>query len=321
MFEPNLFPLSGKRIWVAGHRGMAGSAIVRRLTKAGSDVLTIPRSELDLTDARATRAYVHAQTPDAVVIAAAKVGGILANDTYPVDFLRDNLAIELSITGAAHEEGVNRLLFLGSTCIYPRDAAQPLTEESLLTGPLESTNEWYAIAKIAGIKLGQAYRKQFGRDYISAMPTNLFGPGDNYHPAHSHMVAGLVRRIHEAKMAGKREVVMWGTGTPRREIMHVDDLADACVFLLERYSGEQIVNVGQGEDYPINDIAGAIAHAVGWTGAFTHDLTKPDGTPRKQVDGSKLFSAGWRPKYDLSSGLADAYQWFVAHTAATLAAE
>ncbi|HEY5238477.1 MAG TPA: GDP-L-fucose synthase [Rhizomicrobium sp.] len=320
MFEPNLFPLKGKRIWVAGHRGMAGSAIARRLSLSGSEVLTIPRSELDLTDARATRAHVHSTRPDAIVIAAAKVGGILANDTYPVDFLRDNLAIELSIIGAAHEEDVGRLLFLGSTCIYPRDAKQPLTEDSLLTGPLETTNEWYAVAKIAGIKLGQAYRRQYGRDYISAMPTNLFGPGDNYHPDHSHMVAGLIRRIHGAKVTGKREVVMWGTGEPRREIMHVDDLADACAFLLEQYSDGQIINVGQGEDHSINDIAKAIAKAVEWEGEFKQDLTKPDGTPRKQVNGDRLFAAGWRPKYDMHTGLANAYEWFAKHTAANIGA-
>lgn len=316
MFEANRFPLAGKRIWVAGHRGMVGSAIARRLATAGAEVLTIARRELDLTDAAVTRAYVRDARPDAIVMAAAKVGGILANDTYPVDFLRDNLAIELSTIGAAHDAGVNRLLFLGSTCIYPRDAPQPLKEEYLLTGPLEPTNEWYAVAKIAGIKLAQAYRRQYGRDYISAMPTNLFGPGDNYHPTESHMVAALIRRIHEAKVAGAREVVLWGTGKPRRELMHVDDLAEACAFLLECYSGEQIVNVGQGEDHTILDIAKAIAGVVGWQGTFIHDLSKPDGTPQKRVDGSRLLAAGWRPKFDLTSGLADAYRWFVDHRAA-----
>lgn len=316
MFDTNLFPLEGKRIWVAGHRGMVGSAIARRLQGAGAEVLTVARSSLDLMDGAATRDYVRGIRPDAIVLAAAKVGGILANDTYPVDFLRDNLAIELNVVTAAHEADVRRLMFLGSTCIYPRDAAQPLREDALLTGPLEPTNEWYAVAKIAGIKLAQAYRRQYGRDYISVMPTNLFGPGDNYHPTSSHMVAALIRRIHEAKERGVDEVVLWGTGKPRRELMHVDDLADACAFLLQRYSDENIINIGQGEDHTIVDIARAIAEVVGWSGRLTHDLTKPDGTPRKQVDGSRLFEAGWRPRFGLMDGLADAYQWFRANHAA-----
>jgi len=310
MFDQSLFPLEGKRVWVAGHRGMVGSAIVRRLQGAGVEVLTVARSSLDLMDGAATRDYVRRMRPDAIVLAAAKVGGILANDTYPVDFLRDNLAIELNVITAAHEADVARLMFLGSTCIYPRDAAQPLREDALLTGPLEPTNEWYAVAKIAGIKLVQAYRRQYGRDYISVMPTNLFGPGDNYHPTSSHMVAALIRRIHEAKEQGLDEVVLWGTGKPRRELMHVDDLADACAFLLQRYSDENIINIGQGEDHTILDIARAIAEVVGWSGRFTHDLTKPDGTPRKQVDGSRLLEAGWRPRFGLMDGLADAYRWF-----------
>lgn len=310
MFDTSLFPLEGKKIWVAGHRGMVGSAIVRRLQGAGAEVLTVARSSLDLMDGAATRDYVRRMRPDAIVLAAAKVGGILANDTYPVDFLRDNLAIELNAITAAHEADVPRLMFLGSTCIYPRDAAQPLREDALLTGPLEPTNEWYAVAKIAGIKLAQAHRRQYGRDYISVMPTNLFGPGDNYHPTSSHMVAALIRRIHEAKEQGLDEVVLWGTGKPRRELMHVDDLADACTFLLQRYSDENIINIGQGEDHAILDIARAIAEVVGWNGRLTHDLTKPDGTPRKQVDGSRLFEAGWRPRFGLMDGLADAYRWF-----------
>ena len=311
MFEANYFPLKGKRVWVAGHRGMVGSAIVRRLQSAGSEVLTIGRKDLDLTDKPATLSYIKKTAPDAIVVAAAKVGGILANDTLPVDFLQDNLAIELSVIASAHEAGVQRLMFLGSTCIYPRNAAQPLSEDALLTGPLEPTNEWYAIAKIAGIKLAQAYRRQYKRDYISVMPTNLFGPNDNYHPSHSHMVAALIRRIHEAKMADVSDVVLWGTGKPRRELMHVDDLADACAFLLERYSDERIINIGQGEDHTISDIAKAIAEVVGWKGQFTHDLSKPDGTPRKQVNGDRLLAAGWKPSYDLRRGLADAYSWFV----------
>jgi len=311
MFDPNHFPLKHKRIWVAGHRGMVGSAIVRRLQAAGSEVLTIGRKDLDLTDRQATLGYIKKTAPDAIVVAAAKVGGILANDTMPVDFLQDNLAIELSVIASAHDAGVQRLMFLGSTCIYPRDAAQPLSEDALLTGPLEPTNEWYAIAKIAGIKLAQAYRRQYKRDYISVMPTNLFGPNDNFHPSHSHMVAALIRRIHEGKLSHAEEVVLWGTGQPRRELMHVDDLADACAFLLERYSGERIINIGQGEDHTILDIAKAIAEVVGWNGRFTHDLSKPDGTPRKQVNGDRLLAAGWKPSYDLKGGLANAYDWFV----------
>jgi GDP-L-fucose synthase len=311
MFDPNHFPLKHKRIWVAGHRGMVGSAIVRRLQAAGSEVLTIGRKELDLTDRQATLGYIKKTSPDAIVVAAAKVGGILANDTMPVDFLQDNLAIELSVIASAHDAGVQRLMFLGSTCIYPRDAAQPLSEDALLTGPLEPTNEWYAIAKIAGIKLAQAYRRQYKRDYISVMPTNLFGPNDNFHPSHSHMVAALIRRIHEGKLSHAEEVVLWGTGQPRRELMHVDDLADACAFLLERYSDERIINIGQGEDHTILDIAKAIAGVVGWNGRFTHDLSKPDGTPRKQVNGDRLLAAGWKPSYDLKGGLANAYDWFV----------
>jgi GDP-L-fucose synthase len=310
MFDPNLFPLNGKRIWVAGHRGMVGSAVARRLLSSGAEVLTVSRQSLDLMDGTATLEYVRQTRPDGIVLAAAKVGGILANDSYPVDFLRDNLAIELNVITAAHEADVRRLMFLGSTCIYPRDADQPLSEDALLTGPLEPTNEWYAVAKIAGIKLAQAYRRQYGRDYISVMPTNLFGPGDNYHPTSSHMVAALIRRIHEAKEQRAGEVVLWGTGKPRRELMHVDDLAAACAFLLERYSDDKIINIGQGEDHTISDIAKAIAEVIGWRGRFTHDLTKPDGTPRKQVDGSRLFEAGWRPQFGLRDGLADAYRWF-----------
>jgi GDP-L-fucose synthase len=316
MFDSNLFPLKGKKIWVAGHRGMVGGAIARRLKKADAEVLTVGREDLDLTDAQATRQFVASTRPDAIVLAAAKVGGILANDTQPVDFLRDNLAIELNVIGAAHDAGVQRLMFLGSTCIYPRDAAQPLRESALLTGPLEPTNEWYAVAKIAGIKLAQAHRRQFGRDYISVMPTNLYGPGDNYHPTESHMVAALIRRIQEAKDQGLGEVVLWGTGKPRRELMHVDDLADACVFLLERYSDDQIINIGQGEDHTILEIAQAIARVVGWHGSFTHDLSKPDGTPQKRVDGSRLLAAGWRPHFDLFGGLGDALRWFLENRSA-----
>jgi len=316
MFDSKLFPLKRKKIWVAGHRGMVGGAIARRLKKADAEVLTVGREDLDLTDAQATRHFVAGTRPDAIVLAAAKVGGILANDTQPVDFLRDNLAIELNVITAAHDAGVQRLMFLGSTCIYPRDAAQPLKESALLTGPLEPTNEWYAVAKIAGIKLAQAHRRQFGRDYISVMPTNLYGPGDNYHPTESHMVAALIRRIQEAKDQDLGEVVLWGTGKPRRELMHVDDLADACVFLLERYSDDQIINIGQGEDHTILEIAQAIARVVGWHGNFTHDLSKPDGTPQKRVDGSRLLAAGWRPHFDLLGGLADALRWFLENRSA-----
>jgi GDP-L-fucose synthase len=302
--------LDGRKIWVAGHRGMVGSALVRRLRKTHAELIVAGRDRVDLTRQSETEAFIGRERPDMIILAAARVGGILANDTRPADFLYENLAIETNVIHAAFRAGTQKLLFLGSTCIYPRDAPQPLAEDALLTGPLEKTNEWYAIAKIAGIKLCQAYRRQHGCDYISAMPTNLFGPGDNYHPTESHMVPALIRRIHEAKESGAAQVLIWGSGKPRREIMHVDDCADACVFLLENYSGEAIVNIGVGEDHSITGIASAIADVIGWRGAFTYDRSKPDGTPRKLVDVARLRQLGWIHSFSLESGLRDAYAWF-----------
>jgi GDP-L-fucose synthase len=310
------YSLANKRIFVAGHRGTVGAAVVRVLNARGNcEVVTANRSELDLRDQLAVARWMEKARPDAVILAAAKVGGIIANRDFPVDFLYDNVLIQNAVMGAANTVEAARLVFLGSTCIYPRDASQPLHESSLLTGPLEPTNEWYAVAKIAGIKLCQAMRRQYGRDYISVMPTNLYGPGDNYHPEHSHMAAGLIRRIHEAKLKNSKEVVMWGTGTPRRELMHADDCASAIVFLLENYSGDDIINIGQGEDHSINDIAQVIASVVGWEGTFVHDLAKPDGTPRKLVAVDRLFGMGWRPKFGLRDGLQDTYKWFCEHQA------
>jgi GDP-L-fucose synthase len=276
-------------------------------------VIAVDRAELDLMDSVKTKKFITDARLDGIILAAAKVGGILANNNFPVDFLYDNLVVETNVLGAAHAIGVERLVFLGSTCVYPRDAVQPLRETSLLTGPLEPTNEWYAIAKIAGLKLCQALRRQYGRDYISVMPTNLYGPYDNYHPEYSHMVPALIRRIHEAKKAGATQVPLWGTGKPRREIMHVDDCADAIVFLLEHYSGEDFINIGQGEDHTVLEIAKAIAEVIGWQGEFIHDLSKPDGTPRKLVAVDRLFSMGWRPQFGLHDGLANAYDWFRHH--------
>ena len=309
------FDVGGRRIWVAGHRGLAGSAIARRLQAAGAEVVTVGRAKLDLLDQAATKAFVAQARLDGTIAAAGKVGGIVANNSFPVDFLYENLVMQNNVIGAAHAANVEHLVFLGSTCIYPREAPQPMREDSLLTGPLEPTNEWYAIAKIAGIKLCQAMRRQHGRDYFSAMPTNLYGPHDNYHPQYSHMIPALIRRIHEAKLSGQKQVTLWGTGKPRREILHSDDCADAILFLLERYSGEDIVNIGRGEDHTIDEIAQAVADVVGWEGQFEHDLSKPDGTPRKLVAVERLFAMGWRPKYGLHEGLANAYEWFRQHYA------
>lgn len=305
------FELKGKQIFVAGHRGMVGSAIVRRLVDEQCDTLTADRSELDLTQQADVRDWMATNEPDAVVIAAAKVGGIHANDTYPAEFLRDNLSMEINLIHAAHESDVDRLLFLGSSCIYPKFAEQPIREESLLTGSLEPTNEWYAIAKIAGIKMCDAYRKQYGRSYISAMPTNLYGPGDNYHPLNSHVIPGLIRRFHEAKVADANTVTIWGTGSPRREFLHVDDLADALIKLLKVYDEPGPINVGSGADLPIIELAQLVAKVVGFEGQITHDLSKPDGTPRKLMSGDKIASIGWEPSIDLETGLSDAYRWFV----------
>ena len=309
------YDLSGKRVFVAGDRGMVGAGVVRRLSSENCEILTAPRAALNLKDQAATRAWFEANRPDAVVVAAAKVGGILANDSYPADFLYDNLAIETNVIEAAFRVGVRKLLFLGSSCIYPKFAPQPIPEEALLTGPLEPTNEWYAIAKIAGLKLCEAYRRQHGADFISAMPTNLYGPGDNFDLETSHVVPALIRKAHEAKQRGDKALVVWGTGTPRREFLHVDDCADALVFLLKNYSGDAHVNVGSGSDVTIAELAALVMQAVGFKGALEFDRSKPDGTPRKLMSGEKLAVMGWRPRIALADGLKDAYRWFLANRA------
>jgi GDP-L-fucose synthase len=308
-----VYSLRGKRVWVAGHKGMVGSAIGRRLAAEGCEVLTADRSEVDLRNQAAVAAWMDRARPHAVFLAAAKVGGILANDAYPADFLFDNLMIEANIIEASFRVGVEKLLFLGSSCIYPKFAKQPIVEDALLTGPLEPTNEWYAIAKIAGIKLCQAYRKQYGADFISAMPTNLYGPGDQYHPEHSHVPAALIRRMHEAKLAGTPAVTIWGSGKPRREFLFVDDLADACVFLLKNYSDEGFLNVGTGVDTSIAEFARTVADVVGYKGDFNFDPSRPDGAPQKLLDVSKLAALGWRAQTGLRTGLAVAYADFQAN--------
>ena len=302
------YDLAGKRIYVAGHKGMVGSAIVRRLASEQCEILTSDRAT-DLREQAAVREWFAANTPDAVIVAAAKVGGILANDSYPAEFLYDNLMIEANVIEAAHRNGAEKLLFLGSSCIYPKLAPQPIPEDALLTGPLEPTNEWYAIAKIAGIKLCQAYRRQYGADFISAMPTNLYGPGDNFDLANSHVLAALIRKAHEARQAGADSIEIWGTGSPRREFLHVDDLADGCVFLLKTYSGEEHVNLGSGADLPIIELAQMVCEVVGFTGAITKDASKPDGTPRKLMSGAKIAAMGWKPQIALRDGIADASEY------------
>ncbi len=309
------FALAGKRVWVAGHRGMVGAALTRRLRSEGCTLLEVARREVDLREQAAVRAWMARERPQAVFVAAATVGGILANDTRPAEFLYDNLMIEANIIDAARQVGVEKLLFLGSSCIYPRMAPQPMTETALLTGPLEPTNEWYAIAKIAGIKLAQAYRRQYGCRFISAMPTNLYGPNDNFDLASSHVLPALIRKMHEAKAAGAESVVLWGTGKPRREFLHVDDLADALVHLMKVYDDEGHVNVGVGEDVSIAELATLCARAVGFEGRFDHDTSKPDGTPRKLLDVSLLSSLGWRASIPLEGGIRDTYRWFLEHGA------
>lgn len=309
------YALAGKRVWVAGHRGMVGGAMVRQLERENCTVLTVGRDRLDLRDAATVKAWMAAEKPHAVVLAAAKVGGIVANDSWPADFLYDNLAIENAIIHAAFEARVEKLLFLGSSCIYPKFAPQPITEDALLTGPLEPTNEWYAIAKIAGIKLCQAYRRQYGRDFISAMPTNLYGPGDNFDLTSSHVIPALIRKAHEAKQAGSRSMMIWGTGKPRREFLHVDDCANALVFLLKNYSGDSHVNVGSGTDVTIDELSELVMQAVGFNGTLEHDLSRPDGTPRKLMSNEKLAAMGWSPSISLPEGLKSTYQWFLAHRA------
>ncbi|WP_420000327.1 GDP-L-fucose synthase family protein [Streptomyces boninensis] len=295
-------------VFVAGHRGLVGSAVTRRLTADGYDVLTRTRAELDLRDAAATAAYLAEVRPDALVLAAAKVGGIMANSTYPVQFLEDNLRIQLSVIAGAHAAGVRRLLFLGSSCIYPKLAEQPIREDSLLTGPLEPTNEPYALAKIAGIAQVQSYRRQYGASYISAMPTNLYGPGDNFDLETSHVLPALIRRFHEAQEAGAAEVTLWGSGTPRREFLHVDDLASACAVLLRGYDGDEPVNVGCGADLTIRELAETIAEVVGYGGEIAWDMSRPDGTPRKLLDVSRMTSLGWQPEITLREGIAAVYE-------------
>ena len=306
-----LFELRGARVFVAGHRGMGGRALVRRLAAEGCDVLTVARDEVDLRNQAQTADWLASTRPDAVFLAAAKVGGIVANNNYPADFLLENLQIETNVIGSSREAGVRKLLFLGSSCIYPRLAQQPIVEEALLTGPLEATNEWYAIAKIAGVKLCQAFRRQYGVDFVSAMPTNLYGPGDNYHPEHSHAPAGLIRRIHEAKVSNQAIVEVWGTGTPRREFLSVDDMADASVYAMKHYSGEMPLNVGTGTDISMREFAELIAEVVGYRGGLAFDTSRPDGTPRKLLDVSRLTDLGWRARIDLRSGLTGAYADFL----------
>jgi GDP-L-fucose synthase len=309
---PLLFDLAGKRVYVAGHSGMVGSAIVRRLGREDCEIVTANHADLDLGDQQQTDRWFAREKPDAVFVAAARVGGISANSSYPAAFIGDNLAIALNAIRAAHAAGVKKLLFLGSSCIYPRLAPQPISEEQLLAGPLEPTNEWYAVAKIAGIKLCQAYRRQFGSDFISVMPTNLYGPGDNYHPEHSHVPAALIRRFHEAKLSGAPTVAVWGTGTPRREFLAADDLADACVFVMKHYSGDGFLNVGTGADVTIAEFARLIADVVGYRGEIVFDTSRPDGMPRKLLDVGKLAALGWRAQTPLRDGLKAAYADFSA---------
>ncbi len=306
-----LYSLAGKRVWVAGHRGMVGSAIVRRLARENCEIITADRATLDLRRQADVDAFVARVRPQAVFLAAAKVGGILANDTYPADFLFENLILETNIIESSYRHGVEKLLFLGSSCIYPKMAPQPILESALLTGPLEATNEAYAIAKIAGLKLCEMMRRQHGVDFISAMPTNLYGPGDNYDLNSSHVMPALIRKAHEAKLKGEAEIVIWGTGAPRREFLHADDCADALVHIMRHYSETEHINVGSGEDLPILDLAKLICEVVGFTGAIRHDLSKPDGTPRKLMSGAKLKALGWSPKITLREGIADTYRRFV----------
>lgn len=304
------------RIFVAGHRGLVGAAISRRLRSEGYENLLLrDRSALDLTNQAQTDAFFAAEKPDCVILAAAKVGGINANNIYPAQFIRDNLLIQDNVIDAAHRHGAKKLVFLGSSCIYPKFAPQPMPESSLLTGPLEPTNEWYAIAKIAGIKMCQAYRKQYGFDAISAMPTNLYGPGDNFSLENSHVLPALIRKFHDAKREGRAEVEIWGSGTPRREFLFVDDLAEAVVFLMQHYSSEQIINVGVGQDVTILELAEIIRHIVGFQGGIRLDASKPDGTPRKLLDVTRLHGLGWTAKTSLQEGIRATYAWYVSHEA------
>lgn len=309
------FPLKGRKVLVAGHRGMVGAAMARRLASEGCTIQTLGRDDADLTRQAETEAVLSELKPDAIVMAAAKVGGILANDRYPASFLYDNLAIEINLIEGARRAGIARIVMLGSSCIYPKHALQPIPESALLTGPLEPTNEWYAIAKIAGLKMAQAYRRQYGLSYISAMPTNLYGPHDNFDLNSSHVMPALIRKAHEAKLSGAKEIVMWGTGTPMREFLHVDDCADGIVHLLKTYDGEEHVNLGSGIDLSIAELMNIICEVVGFTGEIKKDLTKPDGTPRKLMSGDKIKSFGWQPKIALRDGIASTYKWFLENVA------
>jgi GDP-L-fucose synthase len=305
-----LFEIAGKSIFVAGHEGLVGQALVRRLGGEGAKIIAASRAELDLRDQAATKAFLRRTAPDAVIIAAATVGGILANSTYPVDFLNDNLLIESNLISGAHESGIDRLLFLGSSCIYPREAAQPMREDALLTGPLEPTNQWYAIAKIAGIMLSRAYRLQYGRAYIAAMPTNLYGPGDNFDLNNSHVIPALMRKIDAAARERWPAVEIWGTGRPLREFMHVEDLADALVFLLKSYDETEHINVGSGEEVSIAELAKLLSKIVGYQGKLVFDSSKPDGPLRKALDCSRIAALGWAPRYSLEEGLKQTYAWY-----------
>ncbi len=312
MSPPLLFDLRGARVFVAGHRGMVGAAIVRRLAVEGCDILTADRQSLDLTRQADTEHWLGDTKPDAVFLAAGKVGGIYPNNTYPADFIADNLAIALNVINGSYKVGVRKLLNLGSSCIYPQLAPQPMTEEMMLTGPLEPTNQWYAVAKIASIKLAEAYRRQHKADFVSVMPTNLYGPGDNYHPQNSHVPAALIRRFHEAKVAGAPKVAVWGSGKPRREFLAVDDIADALIFVMKHYSDAGFLNIGTGEDITIGDFARLISDIVGYRGTLEFDTSRPDGTPQKLLDVTKIAALGWRAKTPLREGLAAAYADFVA---------
>lgn len=312
MTPPLLFDLHDKRVYVAGHNGMMGSAIMRQLASEGCQILTADRKTLDLSNQKSTEDWLVQMRPDAIFLAAGLVGGIYANDTYPADFIANNLAIALNVIRAAHTIGVKKLLVLGSSCIYPKFAQQPMMEEALLTGPLEPTNEWYAIAKIAAIKLCEAYRKQHGCDFISVMPSNLYGPNDNYHPQNSHVPAALIRRFHEAKLSSAPTATVWGTGRPRREFLAADDAANACVFVMKHYSDSGFLNVGTGEDITIGDFARQVSEVVGYKGKIVFDTSRPDGPPQKLLDVSKIRKLGWSPRIGLREGLAQAYTDFLA---------
>jgi GDP-L-fucose synthase len=304
------FDLRGKRVFVAGHRGLVGSALMRRLSEENCELLTVPRETVDLRDQRAVMAWFEQNRPQAVFMAAGTVGGIYANQTQPKDFLYDNIAIATHVTEAAYRTATEKLMFFGSSCIYPRLAPQPIREDALLTGPLEPTNEWYAIAKIAGLKLCEAYRQQYGCDFVSVMPTNLYGPGDSFDPLASHVLPGLMRRISDAVRTGTSTVEIWGSGQPRREFLHVDDLADASIFLMRNWSEDQHINIGCGSDIAIVELAKLIGRIVGFKGEFVFDRTKPDGTPRKLLDVTKLSTLGWRPRIDLEAGIREVYRWY-----------